>query len=507
MPGEGTLDRSLPAENVSVHNSEHATPQSGIGRARTVTSTVSMTRSDLGSSAHSSIEVQSRKRRLELDVEVEKAKIRKRAIEEKERIDLELLDRRLATQLAEEGLPRQESEADLSETRERVEAWIRGTSESPNNGGVDVVPRQSVVPEEPREDAPDFARILRDTLEAVRSAATGADTSQRLVNRLTSNKSLPTFSGDCLEWLRFKQAFELSTELGNYSDKENLTRLYGCLQGEAKDAVTSLMITSSSASQVMETLALRFGNPQRVIGKLIQSIKDLPKMNTGRTDIIVFATTVRNCVTAMQALNHEGYLHSWELADEILHKMPSILVHQFSHYSASSQMGEPRLVQLAKFLYDEATTLSRAGTSQIPLNTRSERTTRGFGLIHATTSGQRNATSRHDTDRAPQRVFTCHYCAQRGHRVTTCEEFTRLPISDRWNWARRERACFRCLYTKHTKAQCQTRPENPEGIHSLLLRGNPEGVRQVSRNDQLNPINSTRKANESHTLEVRDESS
>ena len=46
----------------------------------------------------------------------------------------------------------------------------------------------------------------------------------RMINRLAADKQLLSFSGNNLEWLRFKRAFNMSTKLGAYSDY-----LFNCL--------------------------------------------------------------------------------------------------------------------------------------------------------------------------------------------------------------------------------------------------------------------------------------
>lgn len=92
---------------------------------------------------------------------------------------------------------------------------------------------------------------------------------QHLINRLTYKKGLPQFSGDCLEWLRFKRAFETSSNLGGFSDTENIARLFEALKGEAKDAVDSLMVTACSAQTIIKTLELRFGNADRITDRIV----------------------------------------------------------------------------------------------------------------------------------------------------------------------------------------------------------------------------------------------
>ena len=52
-----------------------------------------------------------------------------------------------------------------------------------------------------------------------------------LINRLAADKQTLQFSRNSLEWLRFKKAFNLSSELGKFSDSENVVKLYNCLKG------------------------------------------------------------------------------------------------------------------------------------------------------------------------------------------------------------------------------------------------------------------------------------
>ena len=91
-----------------------------------------------------------------------------------------------------------------------------------------------------REDYSDdpavrIANAIQQSLSLFNETALSSVNS-RLVNRLTSAKSLPSFSGDPLDCVRFPQAFNMSTDLGEYSDRENITRLFEALKGEALNA-------------------------------------------------------------------------------------------------------------------------------------------------------------------------------------------------------------------------------------------------------------------------------
>ena len=81
-----------------------------------------------------------------------------------------------------------------------------------------------------REDANIFNSDINftDTLQANNYNQVSSQAS--LVKTLAVQKKL--FSSNSLDWLRFKQAFEHSTTLGNYSDSENVSRLYSFLRAK-----------------------------------------------------------------------------------------------------------------------------------------------------------------------------------------------------------------------------------------------------------------------------------
>lgn len=236
-----------------------------------------------------------RKRHLELERARERAKIRKRAIEDQERIDLELLDLEYAAQVEElESVGEAPPAADIDEREARTREWINRQPSVPDQ------PRVTAEDEQPNRDVMNLSNVIVETLAAVRDAATGGGPSDRLVSRLSGTRTLPAFGGDCAQWLGFKRAFELSTELGHFTDKENVSRLRECLSGQAKESVVALLMGACTAQQIMSVLELRFGNPDEIMDRLEESIKGLPKIESGAVDLVTFATTVNNCVAAIK---------------------------------------------------------------------------------------------------------------------------------------------------------------------------------------------------------------
>ena len=95
-----------------------------------------------------------------------------------------------------------------------------------------------------------LAAAFERALLAARSGSTCGSDSQ-LGNRLHFARKLPEFSGNPLDWLHFKEAYESSAELGGYTDRENIARLYSAIKGEARGTVRTLLATSIDADSII----------------------------------------------------------------------------------------------------------------------------------------------------------------------------------------------------------------------------------------------------------------
>lgn len=157
-----------------------------------------------------------------------------------------------------------------------------------------------------------------------------------LVNRMTSAKQLPSFSGDPLDWVRFKQAFLNSTQLGKYSDSENIMRLSDALKGEARAATRALFIGGDSADEIINTLEMMFGNSKLILARILHEIGELSKIESRRVSLVEFVTRLRAAVRAIKSLKgNSEYLDSPELASKLMDKLPSAMCHSYLTYSDS----------------------------------------------------------------------------------------------------------------------------------------------------------------------------
>ena len=131
----------------------------------------------------------------------------------------------------------------------------------------------------------DPALILANALERIIKAMRDnvmTENNSQFMNRMTTAKELPVFSGNFGEWLNFKEVYDLTTKLGGYSDRDNMTRLFRALQGEARDTVSTLLATSRDPVAIMRTLELHYGNKNTIAQKIDKDLRELPTFRRKR---------------------------------------------------------------------------------------------------------------------------------------------------------------------------------------------------------------------------------
>ncbi|KAJ0172803.1 hypothetical protein K1T71_011942 [Dendrolimus kikuchii] len=266
-------------------------------------------------SRKSSSSIEARRKRLELQ-----------AAEAKARINMDLIEKRLAADIADLEDEKYSSHSEGNHSQHgNVEEWLE---RSQHELEAQADPRDGT------DNKDGTVHILASALKDLAAASSSNNSNAQMLSRLCTPRDLPAYFGDPLEWLQFKQAFEESTRVCNFSDQENLWRLRKCLLGPAKDAVTALLISATSPTVVMSTLELQFGNPDIIISKIMYDIKKLPPVCPEyHKDIISFSIKVKNYVAAVLAIGQEEYLKGTNVTSIILSKLPTVLISKWADYS------------------------------------------------------------------------------------------------------------------------------------------------------------------------------
>lgn len=402
----------------------------------------------------------------------QKKKLELEAAKEKARIQMELIDKKLAADLAavDEQYSPQASESDSQGDGKDIEKWLErsqqelekqktnnhGTLEGPlfpppNVDGTNVPVQQ-------------LASALRDLVVSTATTSHSAN----LLSRISTPKELPLFFGDPMEWLSFKNAYEESTNICNFSAKENLWRLRKCLRGCAKEAVSALLISTTSPDTVMSTLELQYGNPDIILTRILSEVQKLnPLPQEYHKDIVTFSVKIKNYVASVRELKREEYLQGVGVVNIVLSKLPTVLLSKWADYSYPliTERKKARLDILSDFLSEEAIKISTCSANLITVRWDNKRK-------YSENYSGHTQTVLLQTEKRQESDQKCRFCRASAHKLTDCKKFKRALRKDRWSYVKRVGICYKCLVSQHNRETCPAAACDADGCgepHHRLL--------------------------------------
>ncbi|XP_063367679.1 uncharacterized protein LOC134656091 [Cydia amplana] len=404
------------------------------------------------------------------------------AAQEKARIQMALIDKKLEADLANLMDEEQENYSphdDLhTDTQDEVEKWLErsqrelesAAQQVPDHGNQPDLPCPPPVVDPGTSNG--TIQMLASALQNLTASTAKQKSDKNLLSRLCTPRDLPSYSGDSLDWLQFKQAYEESTEVCGFSPKENLWRLRKCLHGTAREAVSALMVTATSPDIVMKTLELVCGNPESILTRIMQGLRKLPSMsNEYSKDIVFFSVKVQNFIAAVHAVGRKEYLHDVNMANIILSKLPTVIISKWSDYSFPiiAEGKKPRLEILGDFLDIEAVKITT--TANIHVTDQ-----RSSYQHHSKNKSDNNNANRQQTvllQSAQARSDNkCLFCRGAKHELTECKMFKKALRKDRWRHVKRHGVCFKCLVSCHDRKNCPAPACDKDGCgeaHHRLL--------------------------------------
>lgn len=255
---------------------------------------------------------------------------------------------------------------------------------------------------------------------------------------------LPNFSGLPEEWPLFINTYKATTDSYAYSELENLLRLQKCLHGDAKAAVSSMLIHPQHIQQALAALELKFGQPDMLVRSQIRIAQQLPNIPANHMgDIVAFATSVQNLAVFLDTPATQHHLANPTLLLELTGKLPSERRLDWGKV-AMNIVPYPTVKHFSEWL----TSIARLVSFVAPADVAASETARAKPsrnrhiLVNVADSG---------TDDEPHE--SCAVCGG-DHEEARCNELKRRSVRDRWTEIRRLQLCFVCMRAGHMLPSC-----------------------------------------------------
>ena len=258
-------------------------------------------------------------------------------------------------------------------------------------------------------------------------------------------QTLPTFSGIAREWSAYKRRFQETTESGEYTDSENLTRLQQSLSGAAAKSVQALILDSSNVNIILERLERQFGQFKRIYRELREDVERI--RSNGPNTIIEIADSLENLVSHLNAMKQPDYLRDPRLIEEIVTKLPyeqQIKWLEVTRAKGAQGIQILTLKDLLDFVKPRADIQREMGR---PYGERKIR----VNLHH-------------------EMHTKCYICDGK-HRIVDCSQLKKMSSWERVQKIKAKNGCLICL--KRHKEQCRSNDrcgvEGCQGRHHRML--------------------------------------
>ncbi|XP_063383582.1 uncharacterized protein LOC134669897 [Cydia fagiglandana] len=304
---------------------------------------------------------------------------------------------------------------------------------------------------------------------------------------------LPHFYGDVSEWRSFYNTYVETTKRYKFTDYENVARLRMALRGDAKMCVSHVLSTATRPDMVIRILKKQFGRSEVLLDKAIEDLRRLPPLGPSANDLNTFAIKIMNVVSTIMDIDRRHYADNPLLIREVTDRLSPHLRSRWCDYANRHRdTDDPEILQLADFLMEESELEMSFCHARAPMKRAQGPTTAPFArapgarlnapaprnFIPTPAPAANRCSGAQKATYAARQITaksTCLYCG--GNHITTdCRKLAAQSIGARWEWARLNRICFRCMDAKHLKSQCNTKGCGVTGCphtHHRLLHAEP----------------------------------
>lgn len=255
---------------------------------------------------------------------------------------------------------------------------------------------------------------------------------------MTLNRSniqqLPVFNGDPKMWPLFESVFKSTTKEGNFSSKENVSRLAKALKSPAIDLVMDLLMYSADANGIMEELRLHYGKPERIIVGLMD---ELMAMKSPRDQpehkLVDFANKVKYFVTSVKAVRMYSELDNEYALSKLAQKLHPSAFREWTKIRLKNPTAN--IERFAKYLTERVKLIPPAPTRyEENTNEPRTRTNRPQGRVMA-----------HHEDSASSRADKKCIRCKGAHATPRCYKLEKDSVGKRLDFAYDNKICLSCL--------------------------------------------------------------
>ncbi|VDI30698.1 Hypothetical predicted protein [Mytilus galloprovincialis] len=256
--------------------------------------------------------------------------------------------------------------------------------------------------------------------------------------------TLPTFSGDILEWQYFWESFE-NTIHSNHTltDVQKFTYLQSLLDANAMNVINGLNLSSANYHKAVELLVNRFGKSHKIVNAYMKALLDLPAPSYTLDSIRNFSDKSEVYIRGLESLGQCQDTYGSLLIPVMLGKLPISVKSNITRENGNDDwtLGNLRKAIQREISIQEAST---DGSESYDIPTAS---------FHAGISKKNGYYVNKSKSINYSQSKMCTYCNDQ-HFPADCEKFT--DSKSRMEIVKKRNLCFNCL-GNHRISECRSK--------------------------------------------------
>ncbi|XP_063961087.1 uncharacterized protein LOC129282656 [Lytechinus pictus] len=297
------------------------------------------------------------------------------------------------------------------------------------------------------------------------------------------------FDGDPLLYPGWKHAFDVIIDHSGINPIDRFLYLEKYLKGQPLELVRGYALIDNETAylDVRTALEERYGNPSVIANAFRDKLEKWPRITSkDAPGLRKLSDFLRQCVIAMDKINHLRHLNDDREIRKILSKLPEWLIVRWSRkaYQWSEDNNSfPPFKLFARFLEEESKIACCPITSVHSLKeSRSERGRSAALEVRAlATDATTSRNQKGKTDQRKQGPISCLVC-KKSHTLEECPTFLAWEMVMKKKLITEKGLCYGCLKVGHRSKECKRRStcQNCKKRHPTALHFEDQGKAQSS---------------------------
>lgn len=273
---------------------------------------------------------------------------------------------------------------------------------------------------------------------------------------------LPTFDGNYLKWLEFRDTFEsLINQNESISDINKFHYLRSSLEGSATVVIKSIEFTSNNYSIAWKLLCERYDNKKILINNHLKALFNMDPLVRESHKAIRYL--IDHFLKNLRALENLGQpIEKWDVLINFIisSKLDSVTSRKWEEFK-STLTDLPSLSDLTKFLRNRADILETMSINRNDVPKPEPKAVRDRDQKKPEHNAQKTSfqskPSRSfvtSTSSKTKHTLTCPMCKLQ-HRIVECNAFKDLPLEVRTREVLKLNLCSNCLRRGHVVEDCR----------------------------------------------------